>query len=88
MTTVVKIKTSGEPRVGQLYSLSCVVTKGSGNLIWTDSSGQDLNSSNGSKALVFPSLKLSDVGNYTCNVAFANGDFREVTEEILAIGNI
>ena len=91
MVAVLRIETSGVAQVGQPHGLSCIVTEGSGDLTWTDSSGWVHNSSNGSQSgleLVFPSLELSNVGLYTCRVTLANGDFREVTKEILAVGKI
>ena len=94
MDTVLRIKASGVAHVGEPHTLSCIITESYGRdytaLIWTNSSGQEQRrSSNGSQLsldLEFQSLELSDVGNYTCRVTYANGDFRELTEEVMATG--
>ena len=92
---MLRIEGSGDPRVGERYSLECVVSDQSDSgdytsLTWTDSHGEDLTSdtsgSLSSLELVFESLDLSNVGNYTCTVTFPTGDSRQLTELVLAAG--
>ena len=93
---MLRIEGSGDPRVGERYSLECVVSAQSGSgdytsLTWTDSRGEVLASDTGgslsSLELVFESLDLSNVGNYTCTVTFPTGDSRQLTEQVFAAGS-
>ena len=74
--------------------MSCIAAAESDqltSLMWTNSaSGDILNSSNHETVLElnFQSLVISDVGNYTCSGTFANGDSRELTEEVVAVGKL
>ena len=85
---------SGDPQVGESYSLSCVTAGSDGadytSLIWSDSDGHVLVSgSSGSLSsleLEFPTLDLSHVGKYTCTLSLSIGDSRQLTEQILPAG--
>ena len=82
---------SGDPQVGESYSLSCVIAGSDDadytSLTWSDSDGHVLVSSSLSALeLEFPTLDLSHVGSYTCTLYLSSGDSRQLTEQILAAG--
>ena len=93
-TPVLSIERWGDPQVGERYSLQCVIAESESgdytSLTWTDSHGQvlvsDSSGSLSSLELVFETLDLSNVGNYTCTINFTSGDSRQKTEQILSAG--
>ena len=90
-STVLRIERSGDPQVGQSYSLSCIITESHyTSLTWSNSEGDvlasDSSGSLSSLELEFEALDLFHVGNYTCTVNLSNGDSRHLTEQIIATG--
>ena len=65
----VQIDSGGPPVAGESYNLTCIVLE-SLNAIhyqWLKEGGNLSNKTN--QVLTFPSLHLTDAGNYTCDVA-------------------
>ena len=91
---MLRIERSGDPQVGESYSLSCVTAESDGadytSLTWSDSDGHvlvsDSSGSLSSLELEFDTLNLSHVDSYTCTLHLSSGDSRQLTENILATG--
>ena len=87
------IESSGDAQVMQpyAYNLTCTLSCSSTNhtsLTWEDSSGDILESTNGSNLLLyFPDLFLSNISIYTCKVNYNNEVSNKITKEIIAEGN-
>lgn len=88
---MLRIESSDSAKLGENYTLNCTADEFNYNpiitLTWRNNSDHVTNSStNSSVVLLHLKLNYTSVGNYTCSVAYSNGDSRQLTEQVVAEG--
>ena len=87
-----RIQTTGNAAIGQVYSLKCTVTLTSGEEIatlkWKNSTGNVLNMSTSTSLwLSFSPVSVSDGGTYTCEATYNDGNTKQQSRTFVVTGN-